>query len=122
MARSSNAKRSAEGRTTLAVIARRQLHRAWKLDPTLPGTTLVLPDHDEKRVRRWLQDEHGIDLAETMHATGHHLSARCVDRLRWAAALRLSQRVTETSARNRVAAALRDDLRWLQKHAALGED
>lgn len=121
-ARSTNPRRRADGERALAAIQRRRLHRVWKLDPTLPGTTLALPDADERRVLSWLKDVHGIVLDETLHETGHRLSARCVDRLRWAAVLRLTLRVTEVSARNRVVAALRDDLRWFRKMSAMVEE
>ena len=41
-----------KARTALAHIERRRLHRAWKLDPTIPGTTLVLNPHHEKQRSR----------------------------------------------------------------------
>jgi hypothetical protein len=118
-ARSTNPYRRERALRTLAAIERRRLHRVWKLDPTIPGTTLALPEHDERRVEGWLKAEHGIVLDDTKHETGDPLSARCVDRLRWAAALRLTGRVSEVSSRNRVAAALRDDLAWFEKMAAM---
>ena len=115
MARSTNKQRREAGERALAVIARRKLHRAWKLDANLPGSTLVLGEGDEERVLSWLEVEHGIVLGTTEHDGGWPLSYRCIDRLRWAAALRLTGRITDESARLRVKAALRDDLAWRRR-------
>jgi hypothetical protein len=116
MVRSTNAKLRAQGEAALRSIAKRRLHRAWQADPTLPGSTLTLPDHDEARVRRWLLEEHGIDLDKTTHEGGFPLSYRAIDRLRWAAALCLTKRSPPPNAAKRVVAALRDDLKWWRKH------
>jgi hypothetical protein len=77
---------------------------------------LALPEADERRVRQWLKDVHAVDLGVTEHGAGHPLSARCVDRLRWAGAMFLSGRITTESAQRRVMAALRDDAKWWLKH------
>jgi hypothetical protein len=115
LARSSNAVQRCRAQRALAAIARRGLHRAWKLDPTLPGSTLVLSDGDEARVLAWLEVEHGIVLGTTEHEGGWPVSYRCIDRLRWAAALKLTERITTESALLRVKAAMRDDVAWWRR-------
>lgn len=117
---STNVKLREEGLATLRTVQRRQTHRAWKIDPTVPGSTLTLPDHDEARVRRWLRDAHHVDLdqePQPMHAnTDHPITARCMDRLRWAATLRLSGRMDAERAARRVFVAVRDDLQfWAER-------
>lgn len=123
-ARSGNTIRRAEAEATIAAIARRQLHRAWKLDPTLPGSTLVLPYTDEGRARRWLLDTHGIDLdlePHPFHAnTDYPITPRAVDRLRWAAALHLAGRMDMARAARRVFVAVRDDLRYWANYHGMG--
>jgi hypothetical protein len=106
-----------DAEATLRAIARRQLHRAWKIDPSLPGSTLSLSAHDEARVIEWLRDTHNVDLEHhPLHDNGHPFSARCIDRLRWGAALSLTGRLDAEGGRRRVVVALRDDLKWWAKH------
>lgn len=116
MARSTNVKLRAQGEATLRAIAKRKLHRAWQADPTIPGSTLTLPERDEAAVRRWLLEEHCIDLDNTKHEEGFPLSYRAIDRLRWAAALCLTKRSPPENAARRVEQALRVDLAWWRKH------
>jgi hypothetical protein len=116
LARSTNTILREQALATLRNIARRQLHRAWKKDPTLPGSTLALDDHDEARVRRWLSDTHQVDLENRpLHANGHPITARAIDRLRWAGTLALTKRITPEAAARRVFLALRDDVRYWAK-------
>lgn len=108
-----------DAETTIRNIERRQLHRAWKLDPTLPGSTLALSADDEKRVRDWLREHHHIDLynVEMAGGEGRYMTPHCVDRLRWAAVMALAQRMDAETARRRVVAALRDDgMFWSQRY------
>lgn len=111
-ARSTNALLREEGLATLRTVQRRQLHRAWKLDPTIPGSTLTLTEADEARVRQWLRDTHHIDLDQEphpVHATGQPITARATDRLRWAGTLHLAGRMDAEGAARRVFVAMRDD-------------
>lgn len=115
-ARSTNTRNREMGWAALRNIARRQLHRAWKKDPTIAGTTLTLDDRDEARVRRWLSDTHRVDLEHhPLHANGYPITARAIDRLRWAGTLALTKRITTQAAERRVFLALRDDLRYWAK-------
>jgi hypothetical protein len=113
---STNTKKRAEAERAIRVTKRRQTHRLWKLDPTYPGSTLELPANDERRVRGWLLHHHGIDLVFFRHGTGHHLSARAVDRLRYAGLMSLTNRMTADGGWRRVVVALRDDAAWWRKH------
>lgn len=103
--------------SAIRYVRRCQLHRAWQLDPTLPGSTLALSESDEARVEAWLVEHHGVVLVSGLRDKGYPYSARCVDRLRWAAVLALTGRIDDERARRRVIVALRDDLRfWLKTH------
>ena len=119
LSRTTNTRHRASAKSALANVTRRQLHRAWKKDPTLPGSTLTLPDRDEARVSRWLRDTHRIDLDQEHHPvhanTNHPITARCIDRLRWAATLHLSGRMDAERAARRVFVAMRDDLKFWAK-------
>ncbi len=118
LARTTNARFRADAARTIKTVLRRQFQRLWQKDATIPGSTLELAARDEARVLSWLLRGFNIDLDRTMHSTGDLLSPRCIDRLRWAAALSLTGRITPEFARNRVAAAMRDDLKfWIQFHA-----
>lgn len=118
--RSGHAPLRAKAETTLRCIARRQLHRHWKTqNPDAPGTTLILPDSDERRIRTHLQRIHNIDLDKYVHAAlepKRGLSERAIDRLRWAATLEVTKRISNESSRRRVRQALRDDVHWFTKH------
>ena len=106
----------ARARKSLANIARRQLHRLWKIAPDAPGSTLGLPPRDEQRVRNWLRN-HGIDL----DAPAQYLTPRCIDRVRWAAFMKLRGGMPNEAARRRLVLALRDDTRWQQKQSPASE-
>ena len=72
-----------------------------------------------RRLRKHLRQVHNLDLDRFAHETldpQRGLSARAIDRIRWAGVLEMSQRITHFSAGNRVRAAVRDDLRWFTKH------
>ena len=118
--RSSHAPLRAKAETTLRVIARRQLHRhGMTQNPDAPGTTLILSAQDERRIRKHLLTRYQIDLDAYVHDAlepARGLSQRAIDRLRWAASLEVTRRISEQSAGNRVRLALRDDVRWFSKH------
>lgn len=117
---SSNARHRAAAEATLRAIERRRLHLHWRhQNPDVPGSTLILPDSDERRLAKHLQRTHNLDLASYRHDAlepRRGLSARAIDRIRWAGVLELSQRISPLSAGNRVRAAIRDDVRWFLKH------
>jgi len=112
---STNARHQKNAASVQRVAERRQLHRMWKVDATIPGSTLILDPQDEKQIRDWLSGRHAIDLDNYTHASGHKLSARAIDRLRWGACLSLTGRLTEEAGRRRVVVALRDDLKFYTK-------
>ena len=97
-------------------VERRRLHRAWKVDPRLPGSTLSL-SAGMKRIRAWLREEHHVDLdkAETTCAGDRYMTPRCIDRLRWGAVLAVTKRIDAEAARRRVMVALRDDAKFWDK-------
>jgi hypothetical protein len=111
---------------TLARIARREVHKLWKSDPRAPNiSTLEICELDEQRVRAWLIDACGVDLDKPLPGVGREATARCRDRLRWAAwrVLRRGKNASDdfvAAARLRVAAAIRDDLRFWEKWDRLG--
>lgn len=116
LSRTTNALLRRKAMSTIASVTRRQTHRAWKVDPTIPGSTLTLPEHDEARVSRWLREVHRLDLEHhLLHDNGRPITARCIDRLRWAATLHLSGRMDAERAARRVFVAVRDDLRFWAK-------
>jgi hypothetical protein len=80
-AQSENAIRRAEAEAALAAIARQRQHRAWLLDPRLPGSTAPhLSVRDAGRVERWPL-ERGDRQDRTMPATGIPPTPRCWDRM-----------------------------------------
>ena len=89
----------------------RRLHRAWKLNPELPGSTLGLSASDEIRVERWL-------IERDIYLAGGRRTAQCRDRLRWAAFLSLGGKLDDLAARRRIEGALRDEERWREKQTA----
>jgi hypothetical protein len=98
----------------LAAIRRRQLHRAWKIDPTLPGSTIpVLSAADADRVSRWIA-ERGLDLDGPLPISGQPATARARDRLLWVAILDLGGRLDHPD--QRIRAALQDDAEWFARH------
>lgn len=101
---------SSTARKALAAIERRRLHRAWLRDPTIPGSTLLLAPNDEARVAEALQHRFSVDLYDETH------TARCRDRLKWAA-FRMMAGADPIKAGFRVNAALRDDKRWRRRIA-----
>ena len=114
MAQSTNAQLRVQGERALHAIARRRLYRLWIIDANIPGTTLILGDRDERRVRDYLL-QHGIDIDVYRHPSGDKLSCRAIDRIRWAAALCITNRCTEVAAKKRIAFALRGDIKFYKK-------
>jgi hypothetical protein len=100
----------------IRAVQRRMLQRRWLGDPCEEGTTLLLSDWDERQVRRVLLAEHNVDLALPDKGTSRMLSARTIDRLRWAGSNRLTAKSTVESFKRRVIAALRDERAWWKKH------
>lgn len=98
--------RAERARRALLSIEVRRLHRAWLLDPTVPGATLRVNDRDLREIDNLLLVEHGIDVESAQH------TPRCRDRLRWASFLILRGQITPEAGRRRVHLALRDDQRW----------
>jgi hypothetical protein len=117
---SSNARHRAKATATLRAIERRRLQLHWRQqNPDAHGTTLILPPVDERRLRQHLQRVHNLDIDNYVHETlepQRGLSARAIDRIRYAGVLELSNRITPQAAGNRVRAAIRDDVRWFAKH------
>jgi hypothetical protein len=90
----------------------------WVRDPTVPGCTLILSSREEDRVRGFLRDELSLNVDLTDHVTGRFLSARALDRARWAAYLCIAERCSREAARLRVAGLLRAERRfWARKGA-----
>jgi hypothetical protein len=113
-AQKSNVQWREKATQSLRRIERFNLRRAWFVDPRLPGSTLALTEHDETRVRRWLWDEHQINLCGLSPA-GEIWTPRAVDRLRWAAFLALNGSATPNKADRRVLDALRRELKLFAK-------
>jgi hypothetical protein len=114
-AHSENVIRRAEAEASLAAIARRRQHRAWLLDPRLPGSTVPhLNARDSLRVERWLADRNLCD-ARPMQATGRPPTPRCWDRMSWAAILVIGGRIDEQGARRRLESAIKDELAFWKR-------
>ena len=107
-----NAVDRAEALKAICNIQRRALHRAWLNHPEIEGSTLELPPHEEERVRAFLRDELALDVELPDPVTGRALTARALDRARWAGYLRLKDRIDPEAARRRVAGLLRDERRY----------
>ena len=76
-AQSENVIRRAEAEASLAAIARRRLHRAWLLDPRLPGTTAPhLNARVAGRVELWLIERNLRD-GVALQATERPPTPRC---------------------------------------------
>jgi hypothetical protein len=99
-------------------IEHRALHRVWLSNPTIEGSTLELSPHEEERARAFLRVELGLDIEEVDRVTRRELSARAVDRGRWAAYLALKGRLDYEAARRRVVNLLRDERRYWEQQAA----
>jgi hypothetical protein len=100
-----NAAQKARIDASIARIGRRRLRWAWRtMDPTLPGSTIELECQDLQRVCEWLRSVAGVDPDA--------LTARALDRCKWAGALFLAHRSTEATALKSVRIALRDEERW----------
>jgi hypothetical protein len=121
-AQSENVIRRSEAEASLAAIARRRMHRAWLLDPRLPGSTVpLLSARDSERVERWLL---GRNLGDDrpLPATGRPPTPRCWDRVMWAAILAIGGRIDERGASLRLASALKDEAAFWKQLAARGGD
>ena len=120
-AQSENMIRRAEAEAALAAIARRGQHRAWLVDPRLPGSTVPqLNARDAARVERWLS-ERNLRGGRPLQATGHPPAPRCWDRVTWTAILAIGGRIDEQGARRRLELALKDEVafwRRLEKRGA----
>jgi hypothetical protein len=95
----------------IARIERRRLRWVWRTDPTVEGATISLKPRDCDRVQAWLQSV-GVDVDA--------LTARALDRCRWAGALFLSKRTSEATGLKSVAVALRDERQWRAKTGEVG--
>jgi hypothetical protein len=108
-AQSENVIRRAEAEAALAAIARRRLHRAWLLDPRLPGSTVAhLNVRDAARVERWLAERNLRD-ARPLQMTGRPPTPRCWDRMTWTAILAIGGRIDQHGARRRLELAMKDE-------------
>jgi hypothetical protein len=74
----------------------------------VPGSTLALAPRDEARVRDFLLSVAGVRLEDLA-------TPRAIDRCRWAGALAVAKRCTETLATREIDRALRDERRWLEE-------
>ena len=100
-----NADQKVRIEASIARIGRRRLRWAWsRMDPTIPGSTIDLEPRDLDLVHHWLRHQAGVDPDA--------LTARALDRCRWAAALFLARRSTEATALRSVRIAMRDEERW----------
>jgi hypothetical protein len=121
-AQSENAIRRSEAEASLAAIARRRMHRAWLLDPRLPGNTVPhLSARDGERIERWLLGRNLRD-DRPLPATGRPLSPRCWDRVMWAAILAIGGRIDDRGASLRLASALKDETVFWKQLVARGGD
>jgi hypothetical protein len=94
--------------SAIAGIERRRLQRAWRIDPTVEGSTIALEPRARARVLAWLS---AIGRIEDFDG----LTARAQDRLLWAGGLCLAKRTTEATALKSAATALKDEARWRTK-------
>jgi hypothetical protein len=121
-AQSENKIKRSEAVRSLAVIARRRMHRSWKIDARLPGATVpVLRERDAERVERWLH-ERGFRPSRILSATGRLPSPRFWDRVSWAAVLALGDRLSEAASRRRLELALKDEVAFWKQLEAKGGD
>jgi hypothetical protein len=121
-AQSENKIKRSEAIRSLAAIARRRMHRGWKIDARLPGATVpVLQERDAERVERWLL-ERGFQDGRVLQRTGRLPTARFWDRISWAAVLSLGGRLSETASRQRLELALKDEVDFWKRLDAKGGD
>jgi hypothetical protein len=121
-AQSENVIRRSEAEAALAAIARRQTHRAWRIEPRLPGSTVPhLSDRDAARVERWLAERNMCE-DRPLPATGHPPTPRCWDRMTWAAILAIGGRIDEQGARRRLELAVKDEVAFRARIGECGED
>ena len=100
----------------IANIERGMLYRAWRKDPTIEASTLILTDSDEARVREYLLLRFGLDLDLPDPVTGELLSPCARDAARWAAQRGLTQLIDERGVQGRIDRLLRDERRfWANK-------
>ena len=109
-----NKRRLKNAEQSLRSIGRKALQRAWLIDPRLPGSTLMLSDHDEARAHKWLLQTHNVDL-EALSPANEPWTPRAIDRLRWCAHLALSGVLTPIKTKHRVILAGRDDVKFFEK-------
>jgi hypothetical protein len=96
-------------------IEKRSLHRLWLRDPTIEGATIDISAADDQSVQACLRNELGIDIERSDQVTGRELSARAVDRAKWAAYLLLQGTLDHEAARRRIASLLRAERKyWAQ--------
>ena len=112
---SNNSSSGDRARTRLAAIERRRLRRAWQKDPTLEGSTIALSASDEKRVDRYLMNEHSLDLSGLCALTGRPFTPSAQDRLRWCAVHALSGRISQEAAAVRVKCILTDEQHFFER-------
>ena len=105
-------------------ISRRQIYRLWLQDPRAPEIDfLELSASDETRVAEWLYTNWQINLDKPLPGTSRKPTARCRDRLRYAAYFAL-RRADDADPeflkriRHRVILALRDDRLFWEKYDA----
>jgi hypothetical protein len=121
-AASENVIRRAEAEAALAAIARRRQHRAWLLDPRLPGSTVPhLSTRDAARVERWLL-ERNLREGRPLQATGRPPTPRCWDRMTWTAILAIGGRIDEHGARRRLELAVKDEVAFWRRLEERGGD
>jgi hypothetical protein len=121
-AQSENKIKCSEAVRSLAAIARRRMHRSWKIDPRLPGATVpVLQERDAQRVERWLL-ERGFRNSLVLPRTGRFPTPRFWDRVSWAAVLALGNRLSEAASRRRLELALKDEVAFWKRLEVLGGD
>ena len=108
-------------RRQLANIDRRNLHRLWKHDPLIEGSTLIVSSCEEDRLRAFLRDELNLNIDLADQVTGHFLTARSLDRSRWAAYLALAERCSHEAARRRVVGLLCAERKYWARRDAEGE-
>ena len=116
-ARANNAVDRAKAVKTIRNIQRRMLHRAWLNAPEIEGSTLELSPAEDERVLACLRDQHNLDIDRSDPVTGQPLTARPVDRARWAGYLRLKDRIEPEAARRRIVVLLRDERRYWARRA-----